>query len=115
MFRSVSRTVTRRRTLDVPTSLDAELLGAARELFRAAFADVRERDRGVRLIGVAATNLPTVSAPDLFEPAARARLRRLTDAVDRVRDKYGFDAVTPGSRKPRVARGEFAFYTWPPS
>jgi DNA polymerase-4 len=87
-------TVTRRRTLDIPTSLDAELFGAARELFRLAFEDVRQRDRGVRLIGIAATNLLTASSPDLFEPAERARLRRLTDAVDKVRDKYGFDAVT---------------------
>ena len=44
-------TVTRRRTLDTATSLDAELYGAARELFRLAFDDVRHRDRGVRLIG----------------------------------------------------------------
>jgi DNA polymerase-4 len=87
-------TVTRRRTLDTATSLDAELYGAARELFRLAFDDVRHRDRGVRLIGISATNLLTASSPDLFEPAERARLRRLTDAVDRVRDKYGFDAVT---------------------
>ena len=87
-------TVTRRRTLDTPTSLDAELFGAARELFRLAFEDVRDRDRGVRLIGIAATNLLTASSPDLFEPVERARLRRLTDAVDKVRDKYGFDAVT---------------------
>lgn len=87
-------TVTRRRTLDTATSLDAELYGAARELFRLAFDDVRHRDRGVRLIGIAATNLLTASSPDLFEPAERARLRRLTDAVDKVRDKYGFDAVT---------------------
>jgi DNA polymerase IV len=91
------RTVTRRHTLGEPTNLDAELFGAARELFRGAFADVRDRDRGVRLIGVAAINLTTVSSPDLFEPPARTRLRQLTDAVDRVRDKYGFDAVTPGN------------------
>ena len=87
-------TVTRRRTLETATSLDAELYGAARELFRLAFEDARHRDRGVRLIGIAATNLLTASSPDLFEPAERARLRRLTDAVDKVRDKYGFDAVT---------------------
>ena len=87
-------TVTRRRTLETPTSLDAELYGAARELFRLAFDEVRHRDRGVRLIGVAATNLLTASSPDLFEPAERERLRRLTDAVDKVRGKYGFDAVT---------------------
>ena len=40
------RTVTRRHTFEIATDLDGELYGAARELFRAAFADVRGRDRG---------------------------------------------------------------------
>jgi DNA polymerase-4 len=91
------RTVTRRRTLEVATDLDAELYHAARALFRTAFSEVRRRDRGVRLIGVAATNLGTAAEADLFEPPLRVRLRHLTQAVDKVRDKFGFDAVTPGS------------------
>ncbi|HSJ76041.1 MAG TPA: hypothetical protein VK899_07670, partial [Gemmatimonadales bacterium] len=65
--------------------------------FRSAFAEVRRRDRGVRLIGVAATNLGTAAEEDLFEAPERVRLRHLTEAVDKVRNKYGFDAVTPGS------------------
>jgi DNA polymerase-4 len=101
------RTVTRRRTLDTATDLDAEIYLAARALFRAAFPEVRRRDRGVRLIGVAATNLGTAAEEDLFEPPARTRLRQLTVAMDKVRGKFGFDAVTPGSilelraRRPR--------------
>jgi DNA polymerase-4 len=91
------RTVTRRRTLEIATDLDSEIYLAARELFRTAFADVRRRDRGVRLIGVAATNLGTAAEEDLFEPAERVRQRQLTAAVDKVRGKFGFDAVTPGS------------------
>jgi DNA polymerase IV len=91
------RTVTRRQTLETATDLDAEIYRAARQLFRLAFAEVRRRDRGVRLIGVAATNLGTAAEEDLFEPAERVRLRHLTEAVDKVRNKYGFDAVTPGS------------------
>jgi len=91
------RTVTRRRTLETATDLDAEIYLAARSLFRDAFEDVRRRDRGVRLIGVAATNLGTAAEEDLFEPPARSRLRLLTEAVDKVRGKFGFDAVTPGS------------------
>ena len=87
------RTVTRRHTLEAPTDLDAELYAAARAMFRAAFAEVRGRDRGVRLIGVAATGLGTAAEPDLFEPASRARLRQLTQAVDRVRERFGFDAL----------------------
>jgi DNA polymerase IV len=90
------RTVTRRQTLETATDLDGELFPAARSLFQAAFVDVRKRDRGVRLIGVAATNLGTTAEPDLFEAPERGRLRQLTAAVDKVREKFGFDAVTPG-------------------
>jgi DNA polymerase-4 len=89
------RTVTRRETLPEATALDAELLAAARRLLVGAFEEARRRDRGVRLLGVAATNLGTAAEPDLFEPASRARLRRLTEAVDAVRERYGFDAMTP--------------------
>jgi DNA polymerase IV len=91
------RTVTRRHTLEIATDLDAELYAAARALFRTAFEEVRLRNRGVRLIGIAASNLGTAAEEDLFEPAARTRLRHLTAAVDEVRGKYGFDAVSPGT------------------
>jgi DNA polymerase-4 len=91
------RTVTRRRTLESATDLDAELYAAARALFRETFEEVRRRNRGVRLIGVAATNLGVAAEADLFEPAERQRLRELSAAVDKVRGKYGFGAVTPGS------------------
>jgi DNA polymerase IV len=91
------RTVTRRRTLEIATDLDAEIYQAARALFRGAFDEVRRRDRGVRLIGVAATNLGTAAEEDLFESPERSRLRVLTAAVDKVRGKFGFDAVRPGS------------------
>ena len=91
------RTVTRRRTLETATDLDAELYDAARSLFREAFEEVRRRNRGVRLIGVAATNLGVAAEADLFEPRERQRLRELSAAVDKVRGKYGFGAVTPGS------------------
>ncbi len=91
------RTVTRRHTLAAATDLDAELYEAARALFREAFEDVRRRNRGVRLIGIAATNLGVAAVADLFEPPERQRLKDLSAAVDKVRGKYGFGAVTPGS------------------
>ncbi len=91
------RTVTRRRTLETATDLDAEVYEAARALFREAFEEVRRRNRGVRLIGIAATNLGVAAEADLFESPERQRLRELTVAVDKVRGKYGFGAVTPGS------------------
>jgi DNA polymerase-4 len=90
-------TVTRRHTLSEPTDLDGELLGAARTLFRQAFAEVRRRNRAVRLIGIAATNLGTAASPDLFESEQRSRQRRLTQAVDEVRERFGFGSVGQGN------------------
>jgi DNA polymerase-4 len=90
-------TVTRRRTLRTATDLDAELLGPARILFLPAFEEARRRRQGVRLIGVAATNLSQAAPADLFEPAERTRLRELTVAIDQARKKFGFEAVAPGS------------------
>ena len=86
-------TGTRRATQEEATDLETQLFGAARGLFRAAFTDVQRRDRGVRHIGIAATNLATAAAPDLFESEERARQRRLTRAVDAVRERFGFEAV----------------------
>ncbi len=88
-------TVTRRKTLPEATDLDPELLAPVRELFRPAFEEARHRRQGVRLIGVAATGLSETAPADLFESPARTRLRELTSAVDRVRERFGFDAVTP--------------------
>ena len=82
--------------LPTATDLDAEIFHAARSMFRVALEDVRRRDRGVRLIGVAATNLGTASEEDLFETRERTRLRRLTAAVDALRAQFGFDALTSG-------------------
>jgi DNA polymerase IV len=90
------KTVTRRRSLEAATDLDAEIFAAARSLFREAFDHVRRRNRGVRLIGVGTSNISTAAEADLFEPPERVRLRQLTQAVDKVRGKYGFDAVRPG-------------------
>ncbi|MEP6573824.1 MAG: DNA polymerase IV [Gemmatimonadota bacterium] len=87
-------TVTRRHTLDAPTDLDAEIFAAARILFVPAFDEALLRRQGVRLIGVAATNLVESAPADLFEAPARTRLRELTVALDKVRGKFGADAVT---------------------
>jgi DNA polymerase-4 len=89
-------TVTRRVTLAEPTDLDSELLQAASALLGPAFQEARKRDQGIRLIGIGTTNLIPAAPPDLFEDPKRGKLRTLTDAVDQVREKYGFDALTPG-------------------
>lgn len=90
-------TITRSQTLPAPSDLDAELTEAARTLLRTAFEEVRRRGQGVRLVGVAATNLIEAPMADLFEAPERIRLRQLTSAVDRVRERFGFDAAKPGS------------------
>ena len=94
-------TVTRRRTLLAPTALDGELLAPARALLAPAFAAARTARQGIRLLGIAAVGLRASDAPDLFEPPARTRQRELTDAVDQVRARFGFDSVHSGGVKPR--------------
>jgi malonyl CoA-acyl carrier protein transacylase len=68
---------------------------AARELFDRAYREMRERNQGVRLLGVAAGNIVIAGPADLFEPDKRTREREVTSAVDKVREKYGFDAMRP--------------------
>jgi DNA polymerase-4 len=90
------KTVTRSATLETATDLDRDLFDTARTLMAGAFGEVRRRDRGVRLIGLAATNLARAAEPDLFEPPEREKLRRLSAALDEVRERYGADAMQPG-------------------
>ncbi len=94
-------TVTRRVSLTVPTAMDGELMAPARALLAPAFAAARARHQGVRLLGISAVKLAASDAPDLFEAPERTRLRDLTTAVDKVRGKFGFDAVHSGGVKPK--------------
>ena len=95
---------------------------------RITYADGRERIRipphNGHLLGPYRNSrwqkyVERLSADDysnLWEPTARWLAQDAGPGVTKVVLVRTFrDAVTPGSRKPRVARGEFAFYTWPPS
>ncbi|HEU0030572.1 MAG TPA: DNA polymerase IV [Kofleriaceae bacterium] len=77
-------TLTRARTI-APTSVDVELHRVVLELYR----DARTRPLPIRLLGVALAKLrlDDVQLP-LFDDDDRRGV-----AVDRVRDKYGYDAV----------------------
>ncbi len=97
-------TRTRSRTLDGPTALEGEVLPAARALLEPAFAEALRSRHGVRLLGVAATNLVPVGPADLFETPARQRQRALSDVLDRVRGRYGYDAIAPGHLVDRPGR-----------
>lgn len=89
-------TVTRRRSLPSPTAFDQELLVVARALLLPALRAAESRRQGIRLLGIAATNLRPAEAPDLFESDDRGRQREVVRAVDAVRARFGFDAVRSG-------------------
>lgn len=92
----------RSHTFPDPVESEAAVFAAARELLR----DLRRARRPARLLGVGLTNLVERDAPDqlaLFDEAGRSeseRQRRLARTVDRVRDRFGRDALLPG----RIAR-----------
>jgi DNA polymerase-4 len=95
------RTITRSRTLAEPTDLAVEIAHTASELL--AGIDLGE---GVRLLGVSVQQLDAVDAVqsalllgDVESPRATDESRRqrseLERSVDRVRARYGDDAVLP--------------------
>ena len=77
-------TITRARSI-TPTSVDVEMHRILLELYREA----RTRPLPIRLLGVAVAKLrlDTVQLP-LFDAGERRGI-----VVDRVRDKFGYDAV----------------------
>jgi DNA polymerase-4 len=98
-------TVTRSVTLSAPEHSDEAIFAAAAGLFRA----VRNQDkRPVRLLGVGASNLVADAVQLSLEATAERRNDAISDAMDRVRRKYGrrvlqtgrtaFDPVTGSDR-----------------
>jgi DNA polymerase-4 len=89
-------TITRQTTLPQPTDQEAEIFSAAFALFEAAWG----RGRPVRLIGVGVAGLQTPARQlGLFETPSVAdeRAGKLAEAVDKIRAKYGWDAVKRAS------------------
>jgi DNA polymerase-4 len=86
-------TYTRSRTLNEPVHLDADILKAFAELFE----EHRDRERKVRLIGVALSNLTHGGEQlDLLDAARREKLEKLTRAADGLRDRFGFNKLQFG-------------------
>lgn len=83
------RLTTRQVTLERPTDLGAPIFAAARALLAAA-----AQGTAYRLIGVSVADLGSHEQLGLFDAASSARDRALTEAADRIRRKYGDDAVT---------------------
>jgi DNA polymerase IV len=86
-------THTRSRTLAEPSSLDAGINAVFQELFR------RHRDlsRRVRLLGVSLSGFTHGGEQlDLLQTQQREKLEKLTQAADRLRDRFGFNKLQFG-------------------
>jgi len=86
-------TYTRAKTLAEPAQLDADIFAVFLELF----GHHRDPKRKVRLLGVALSSLCHGGQQlDLLEAERREKLEKLTQATDRLRDKFGFGSVQFG-------------------
>jgi DNA polymerase IV len=84
------RTLTRDLTLDEPTHFDSVIFENVLRLFKRAFNPLDK----VRLLGVRASNLErTAFQRKLLEAPRDEKLDRLLQATDRMRRRFGFDAV----------------------
>jgi DNA polymerase-4 len=98
------RTLTRDVTLEEPTHLDSVIFEKVLGLFEKAW----NRKEKIRLLGVRASNLErAVFQRNLLEAPQKEKLERLAQAADKVRDRFGFDAVRlarslePGEETPK--------------
>ena len=89
-------TLTRQATMGTPTDLEQVIFDQAARLLDKAW----DRRRRVRLIGVGVSKFDSEERQlSLFEGAGDGRiekLRRLSQSVDRIREKYGDEAIRRG-------------------
>jgi DNA polymerase-4 len=88
-------TLTRAETFDEPTDLAEPLYAAGCRMLRTR---VDRRGQGIRLLGLTATKLvePGEWTPGLFPDEGDKKRHRAAEAVDRLRNLFGDDAVTRG-------------------
>lgn len=90
-------TLTRQVTLEHPTNLDNEIYAAATQLFSQAWPPGKQ----VRLIGVGVSGLTAPAHQlSLWGTQAAERERRLQQALDKIRDRFGEQAIW----RARIAR-----------
>jgi DNA polymerase IV len=86
-------THTRSKSLGESTALDAGINAVFQELFQKH----RDLRRKVRLLGVSLSNFSHGGEQlDLLQAERREKLQKLTQATDRLRDKFGFSKVQFG-------------------
>ena len=82
--------MTRDATLDEPTDLDSVIFANVLRLLANAWT-ARQK---IRLVGVRTSNLErAVFQRSLIDAAQHDKLDRVLKAADKVREKFGFDAV----------------------
>jgi len=87
-------TITRARTLKMPTQLDNEIFYEIRKLFHANW----RKGSQVRLLGVQASSFSAESAQgDLLSGQTRGKWEQAFAAMDHVRDKFGESSITLGT------------------
>jgi len=89
-------TLTRQATLPTPTDQDDEIYETALEILR----KVRPAGKAVRLIGVGVSGLKAPLRQLSLWGADDEKSRRLQDAVDSLREKYGNKAIQRGKAEP---------------
>ncbi|GAC1702721.1 MAG: DNA polymerase IV [Candidatus Acidiferrum sp.] len=87
------QTYSRSKTLVAPACLDTEI----HAVFASLFAEHRDVLRKIRLLGVALSGFTHGGQQlDLLEGERRDKVERLTEAADRLRDRFGFGKVQFG-------------------
>ncbi len=94
-------TITRHRTLILTTDADQTIFEVGADLLRKALATDR---RAVRLIGIEVSNLSEPSNQLSMLVDRERRLHNLNKAIDRIRLKYGFEAIETGRTLPLNSR-----------
>lgn len=89
-------TITRNRTLEQAADTDRAIFEVGCRLLDKA---LKYRDVPVRLIGIGLSNLVEGRQLNMFDPWAES-LQQLNQAIDRIRDKYGFTAIESGCTLP---------------
>jgi DNA polymerase-4 len=85
------QTITRAVSLKEPTQLDAEILGKVLHLWEKNW----DGHAKIRLLGVALSTLSYGPLQEnLFRKECRAKMARLYQAADKIREKFGFDSIT---------------------
>jgi DNA polymerase-4 len=86
-------TVTRSHTLAQPTNIEATIVGEIVALLRAAW----DRSRNIRLIGAGVSSLSEAPQQQgLFDDGRPSKQETLTASLDKIRDRYGWKALTVG-------------------